>query len=216
MVARTRRRNDDRALVRRGPTREPLPLVLVVCEGEVTEPQYINAFRLAHGANTVRVRVEAPGGDPQALVERAVKLRDEAAVRAVREGDENVAFDEVWCVLDVDEHARLGEARTVAEQAAIRLAISNPCFELWLVLHFADHGAHLNAKRTTELLKKHFPGYEKHVRFESLSPGYADAVRRAAALDQRHAKAGTDGGNPSTGVYRLTERIREFGKANRL
>lgn len=213
MARRDLRRGEG--LRRRGPSRDPLPLMLVVCEGSVTERQYINAFRLAHGASTVRIRVEAPGGDPRALVQRAIELRDQAAERAVRERDENIAFDEVWCVFDVDQHARLQEARGIAEEAGIQLAVSNPCFELWLILHFSDHGAHLSPRRATELLKRHLAGYEKHIRFEGLSPGYEDAVRRAEALDQRHAAAGTDGGNPSTGVYRLTERVRQFGKATR-
>jgi hypothetical protein len=34
-------------------------------------------------------------------------------------------------------------------------------------------------------------------------------------LDRRHAQSRTEGGNPSTGVYRLTERIRELGKRHR-
>ncbi|HLL82036.1 MAG TPA: RloB family protein [Longimicrobium sp.] len=215
-MAARRRRNDDRALARRAPTRTPLPLLLVVCEGRVTEPQYLRGFARAQGANTVRLVVEAPGGDPRALVERAIELRDEAAARAVREGDENLAYDEVWCVFDVDDHARLRAARELAERTEIGLAVSNPCFELWLILHFREHGAHLTSRRAAQLLEQHIPGYHKHVRFDDLSIGYADAVERAKTLERRHLKAGTDGANPSTGAHRLTERIRMLGKANRL
>ncbi|HYW06041.1 MAG TPA: RloB family protein [Longimicrobium sp.] len=210
-----RRRDDGRTLARRAPSRAPLPLLLVVCEGQVTEPQYLGGFGQARGANTVRLRVEAPGGDPRALVQRAVELRDEAAARATRERDDNVAYDEVWCVFDVDDHARLRAARELAERMDIGLAVSNPCFELWLILHFRDHGAHLTSKQAAVLLGKHMRDYRKHVRYEELSNGYVDAVARAAALEQRHSEAGTDGGNPSTRVHRLTERIRELGKANR-
>jgi hypothetical protein len=216
MVAARRRRNDDRALARRAPTRSPLPLLLVVCEGEVTEPQYLRGFARAQGANTVRLHVEAPGGDPRALVERAIELRDDAAGRAMREGDENLAYDEVWCVFDVDDHARLRAARELAERTRIGLAVSNPCFELWLILHFREQGAHLTSRRAAELLGKHIRDYRKHVRYEELSNGYTDAVERAESLDRRHLEAGTDGGNPSTGVHLLTERIRMLGKANRL
>lgn len=67
MARRGLRREDGQDLRRRGPTRDPLPLILVVCEGKVTEPEYVDAFRIAQGANTVRVRVESPGGDPKAL-----------------------------------------------------------------------------------------------------------------------------------------------------
>jgi hypothetical protein len=50
--------------------------------------------------------------------------------------------DEVWCVFDVDEHPKLAEARDQANANGIQLAVSNPCFELWLLLHFQEHRAH--------------------------------------------------------------------------
>jgi hypothetical protein len=215
-MAARRRRNDDRALTRRAPSRAPLPLLLVVCEGEVTEPQYLRGFSQAQGANTVRLHIQAPGGDPRALVERASELRDDAAARAARERDENLAYDEVWCVFDVDDHARLQAASELAQRKGIDLAVSNPSFELWLILHFREQGAHLTSRRAAQLLAKHIRDYRKHVRYEELAAGYPHAVERAASLERRHREAGTDGGNPSTGVYRLTERIRQLGKANRL
>jgi hypothetical protein len=211
-----RRPRSGGSLRRRGPVREPLPVILVVCEGEVTEPDYVDGFRRAYGANTVRVKVVAPGGDPVGLVERAVQLRAEADDRAERERDENRRYDEVWCVFDVDEHARLRQARDRAAEAGIRLAVSNPCFELWLLLHFVEHSAVMPARRLVERLRRHLPTYRKKVRFLDCSEGYADAVTRAAGLDARHARDGRDGANPSTGVYRLTERIRELGREYRL
>jgi len=216
MARRGVRRDDSRSLGRRQPSRDPLPLILVVCEGKVTEREYVEEFRLAHGATTVRVHVHAPGGDPRTLVETAITMRDEAVRRAKRERDLNLAYDEVWCVFDVDEHARLEAARTLARDGGIFLAVSNPCFELWLLLHFAGQSAHLERKRAGDLLKKHLPAYDKHVRFEDLAPGYGDAVRRAEALDHRHTEMGAEGANPSTGMYRLTERIRQFGRNARL
>lgn len=210
------RRDDGRGLSRRRPVRDPLPLILVVCEGEVTEREYIEEFRLAQGAATVRVKVVTPGGDPRALVEHAIKLRDNAETEATRARDQNLAYDEAWCVCDVDDHARLAEARRIAEAENVRLSVSNPCIELWLLLHFADHTAHLTTSQASRFIKKHLPNYDKHVRFEDVADGYPDAVRRAESLDRRHADLGSEGGNPSTGMYRLTERIREFGKAARL
>jgi hypothetical protein len=210
------RRDDSRGLARRAPTRAPLALLLVVCEGEVTEREYINGFGQAHGANTVRLKVLAPGGDPRALVQRAVELRDEAADRADRERDDNLAYDEVWCVFDVDDHARLGAARELADAEGIGLAVTNPSFELWLLLHFREHGAHLTSRQATTLVRKHLRDYHKHVRYDELAEGYTDAVGRAESLERRHSRAGTQGANPSTGVHHLTERIRQLGKANRL
>jgi hypothetical protein len=215
-MARRGSRRSGSDLRRRGPTRDPLPLVLVVCEGKVTEPEYIEGFRLAQGTVTVRVRVAAPGGDPLALVESAASMRDEAKTRARRSGDSNEAFDEVWCVFDMDSHERFVQAGRTAQAAGIRVAISNPCFELWLLLHFADHTAHLSADEARRRLLRNLPGYDKHLRYEDFHAGYGQAVKRASELEQRHATLGREGSNPSTGMHRLTERIREFGKEARL
>lgn len=119
-------------------------------------------------------------------------------------------------MFDVDQHQRLKDARGEAARSNVQLAVSNPCFELWLLLHFSDQAAHLSARQARDRLRKHIPGYGKHIRFDDVSAGYADAVRRAQALEVRHAAAGAHGANPSTDVHRLTERIREFGKEQRL
>ncbi len=216
MAKRGGRRDDSRSLSRRGPVRDPLPLILVVCEGKVTEPRYVEEFRLAHGATTVRVKVVSPGGDPLALVEKAIELRENSVREARRAGDDNLRYDEAWCVFDVDDHQRLKEARRRAEAKGIRLSVSNPCFELWLILHFTDHSAHMTSQQASRKLSKHLPQYDKHIRYDELAAGYTDAVSRARRLDQHHADLGKDGGNPSTGMHRLTERIREFGKTARL
>jgi hypothetical protein len=151
-----------------------------------------------------------------ALVCAAAALRDRAAERARREGDDNLTYDEVWCVFDVDEHARVMQAQRLAAQEEVRIAVSNPCFELWLLLHFREQTGHLDPRRTASLLQNHLRVYEKHVRFVEFAPGYEPAVRRAESLDAQHARVGSQGGNPSTGVYRLTERIRQLGKAARM
>lgn len=126
MPAHRSRRDRGGDLRRRPPLRQPSPLLLVVCEGKVTEPRYIDTFPAAQGSTTVRVRVVSPGGDPRALVERAIELRDAASEDARRAGDENLAYDEVWCVFDVDQHARFNEACALAADAGILVALSNP------------------------------------------------------------------------------------------
>lgn len=213
MARREARRNSGRSLQRRGPTRDPLPFILVVCEGKVTERQYINGFKIAHGVTTVRLDVRSPGGDPLALVERAIELRDASLGEAKRSRDENLAYDQAWCVMDVDEHPRLNEARVLAARSGIELAVSNPCFELWLLLHFADQTGHLSCNAAIASLRRHLSSYDKHLRFSDLADGYEDAVRRANALGKNQAAAGR---NPSTSVHDLMECIRQNGRSARL
>jgi len=51
------------------------------------------------------------------LVTTARDLKEEAARDAVGERDDNLRYDEVWCVFDVDEHPRISEARQMPDWA---------------------------------------------------------------------------------------------------
>ncbi|MCA1565144.1 MAG: RloB family protein [Acidobacteria bacterium] len=211
-MASRRFRDSRRSLYRRQPSLDPRPRILVVCEGIVTEPQYFEAFKREEGNRLVDVMIDNQGGVPKTLVERAALLKKLAEREALREHDDNLKYDEVWCVFDVDQHPKLADARQQARDNGIKLAVSNPCFELWLLIHFTDQTAHIERKRAATALKKYIREYDKHVPFEILRSGYMDAVRRAQLIESRCIE---EGGNPSTGVYLLTERIREFGRRER-
>ncbi len=47
--------------------------------------------------------------------------------------------DEIWIVIDVDRYQdHLPEVARLCHGSGINLAVSNPCFEFWLLLHFRD------------------------------------------------------------------------------
>ena len=73
----------------------------------------------------------SPGGEPKALVQRAVEKKKDAERLARSQKDSNLRYDQVWCVFDIDEHRLIPEAKQQAVANGIELAISNPCFELW-------------------------------------------------------------------------------------
>lgn len=204
------RRRDD--LRRRRPFAEPRPRVLVCCEGKVTEPSYFNGLKQREHNNLLHVEVQPGGMAPKTLVDYAVDLKDGAGAKARREKDDNLKYDEVWAVFDVDAHEHVPEAKQKANANQIRLAISNPCFELWLLLHFQDQRAHIERRQAQSACRSHMPGYEKEVPFELVYPHHQEAVGRAVALEEWQDQQGRPGGNPSTGVHLLTERIRELGR----
>lgn len=180
----------------------------MVCEGEVTEPSYLKGFcRFAKNA-LVEVTVADRQGVPRTVVEIGKELKNKAADQARRENDDNLKFDRVWCVFDVDNHPHIDQARTMAGDNDIHLAISNPNFELWLLLHLQDSPGTQERSTIRNLLKKRWPKYDKAVNFNQCEDGYLNAVSRATKLDELAAAIGEEGKNPSTGVYRLTEEIR--------
>lgn len=110
--------------------------------------------------------------------------------------------------IDVDDHPNLAAAKQLALSNDIQLAISNPCFELWGLLHFADQRGHIERHKLRVELQKHLPGYDKELAFARLDPGYDEAVRRARDLEAAASRDDRVGGNPTTGVHVLTELIR--------
>ena len=206
----SRGRKDD-SLKRRAPSRDPKRRILVVCEGQVTEREYILKFRQAVRNQRVHVEVAREHGVPLTVVKEAQRLRDEAAGEAKSQGDQNLRYDEVWAVYDTDDHPNLKAARQHAERQDIKLAISNPCFELWALLHFQDQRASIHRDKARAKLQAHMPDYDKSLTFAPLSPkeaAYAEAVHRAMALDAAAEEHGSPGRNPTTRVYLLTESIR--------
>jgi RloB-like protein len=114
-------------------------------------------------------------------------------------------FDMVWCVFDVDEFS-IERACELATQEALHLAISNPCFELWLLLHFEHRTSYLNAcGPAVTRLRKRLQNYDKaRISFADFSDGLDDAIARAKHLEptgRNHVV------NPSTSVWRLVETI---------
>ena len=204
---RSSRRHRQRREARGPASREPKRLLLVVCEGKITEPMYIRGFvRKARNA-TVEVRIHDEQGDPRKLVEMAKRERDRARVRARQQDDDFLAYDEVWCVFDRDQHERFEDACQMARDNQLDLAVSNPCFELWLLLHFRDSPGVQRRDHLQKMLGKFLSGYDKHFDFERVTDNVDRATMRARRLDQDAERMGEPFRNPTTGVYRLTESI---------
>lgn len=142
-------------------------------------------------------------GDPETWVECAISEKN----RNKKLRDRPPEFDEFWCVFDADvAKEKLPRAIERALRNGIKLAISNPCFELWLLLHFEERprGGTRDLKRK---MKGLIPDYDSRADFSSIYDCVADAVFRAKKLDAEAKRAGKPGRNSTTGVYRLIETI---------
>ena len=201
-------RNRKRRPGRRRPFLDPKSTILIVCEGEKTEPQYLDGFRCACRNQRVSIRLVHKRGVPMILVKTAKRYKEEAEQAAAREKDDNLALDSVWCVFDIDEHPEVANVKEMARDNNINLAISNPCFELWLLLHFRDNPGMQHRDRIQQMLVEHVPNYHKHVEYSTYSDGYPQAVDRANQMDRSASEANEPGRNPTTAACNLTELIR--------
>lgn len=199
---------------RKKASRAPYQRVLIVCEGEKTEPLYFRCLRRhlgLHPANLV-IADKKRGLDPQSLVAYALdELRKDPD------------FNDVYCVFDKDKHttyqAALDRIGAVRLKSGTRLhAITSvPCFEVWILLHFEyttkpfqTAAGDSNCALVVAELRKNgrIPGYEKGSAdiFQLLTDKLDDAVRHARQLDEYCAASGSD--NPSTRVYKLVEYLK--------
>lgn len=201
-------RSRHRRQGRRAAFLNPKPTVLVVSEGAVTEPEYIVGLQRACRNPRVTIKVAKEHGVPMSLVRIAKQYKEDARAEAVRERDDNLACDSVWCVFDIDDHPAVGEAKEMARDNDIDLAISNPCIELWLLLHFKENPGMHDRVTIMERLRVYVPQYNKHVDFATYEAKYSEAVARASRMDQDADEAREPHRNPTTGVYVLTELIR--------
>ncbi|MFC8415329.1 RloB family protein [Streptomyces coelicoflavus] len=172
--------------------------VLVVCGARNTEPTYLRGLLASVGNRAVAVKIRICDDDPVSVVRHAIRQRDMARGH----------FHHVWCVLDVDEFAHLDEALRLAIDEDVEVALSNPCFELWLLLHFRDHRANISGYgQAKQHLAAHHPNYSKAARefgFDRYRDGWPAAVERARKLARpgEEAKA-----NPSSSMWRLVEEV---------
>ena len=182
--------------------------LLVFVEGLRTEDMYLTYWH-RRCRDRIRIEIDPFRGAPLQLVERAVGAQRTEA-RDARKG-RGRAHGQIWCVFDRDEHPNFDQALALANLHGINLAISNPCLELWFILHFEDQTAHLERHvaqdRSEDLL-----GCSKALSESALSTlaeRYDEAKARAVKLDEKHAGDGSPpGNNPSSGVWRLIDVIR--------
>jgi len=205
-MASKRRERQLRSARRRG-TKPRRRRLLAVCEGECTEPQYLHGLVLHLRNVTMDLELADEHGDPRHLVQVAKAMRAKMDRNARQQREPNLRYDEVWCVFDRDEHPRYDQAIDMAKANGIQVAASNPCFELWLLLHVRDSPGDRHRDDVSKMLGTFLPGYNKHLDFAQFASGLADATTRAKRLDADAKRMGEAGRNPTTGVYKLTDSI---------
>lgn len=185
--------------------------IIIFCEGKKTEPDYFDAFAKDHGNGRVEIEAIPAAGVPLTLVRKAIQRKKEITRKARKQivGSK----DAVWAVFDRDDHPHVERARTEARSNEVSVGFSNPCFDVWPLLHFIDHGACDSRHEVQKKLKQRMPGYDHDdgasIDYEQIKGAYSEARARA----ERGLKAREDEndphGNPSTDVYKLLDIIIE-------
>ncbi len=197
---------------RREPVREPYDVVLIVCEGEKTEPKYFKELRAAHSLSNANVIVAPPehGNDPLSIARYAEHQLE-------RSSD----YNRVYCVFDRNGHATYAAALQKIKdsphgKSGHLIAIpSVPCFEVWVLLHYEYTSAPFNAvggKSSCDQVIKKVMGhcYKYHKGFAGVFEELVDrtdaAVTHAKRLETHNRETNSE--NPATDVHHLVTYLR--------
>ncbi len=177
--------------------REPSPsmrmrkIALVICEGE-TEAGYINLLKSWY-KSPIRIvsHIEGTKITPSLVEKRTRELKISQ-------------LDKVRAFLMYDMDVQSVNEKLLKCKA--EMLLSNPCFELWLLLHSKNQKTAINTDALIKELKKSAPvwrTYSKSVFTDTqkafLKSNTDVAVARAMKLCEYQ--------NPSTGIYKLIEML---------
>jgi hypothetical protein len=158
-----------------------------------------------------RIEPVPAAGVPETLLEKALEEKKRIA-RAAKRGDSFAAGDRVWIAFDRDEHHKVSQTINNAKANDVGVAFSNPCFELWLILHVKDFdkpdGRHEVQKHCESCVEGYDRKASKTCDFMALIDGIDAAESRAESLAKRRCNEGNEQGPPSTTFYELTRCLR--------
>ena len=177
--------------------REPSPslrmrkIALVICEGE-TEVSYINLLKSWY-KSPIRIisHIEGTKITPSLVEKRTKELKISQ-------------WDKVHTFLMYDM-----DVQTINEKlrkCKAEMLLSNPCFEIWLLLHAKDQKAAIETDALIKELKKSAPVWKNYSKsaFTDTQKAFLNSNKDIAVA---RAKELHEFLNPSTGIYKLIEML---------
>ena len=190
-------------LVPRALAQRDASLVVIATEDRYAGKQYFDALKANGLVDTGRVCVvvvptEDCRSNPRAVLDR---------LSAMRIVGELKAMDQRWLSVDRDRWPDkvLADVCRECQQKGWYVAVSNPCFEAWLLLHHSDAALPLTASECEVQLRSLLGGYNKtQLRSEIYTfVTVSGACARARALDAQPGDRWPQ--QPGSRLYRLVE-----------
>ena len=189
-----------RQFTRPKPTRRIKKMFVVAVEGTITEVIYFNIFNNKQSVIAVKILKKGHGSAPDYVLRSMKKHIAEEGLKK---------NDEAWLVVDKNgwSDEQLTQLHNWSKKnASYNLALSNPKFECWLLLHFEKGNLVKSSNHCSERLCRYLPDYDKKFDPRKITREMIDnAVSRAKNKDNPPCeKWPTTYGST---VYRLVEKI---------
>ncbi len=194
-------RGKSRPFKRRSAIRKYKRRYYLVCEGNVTEPDYFNQLKGIYRDSIIDIKcLKKRQSAPKYLIQYALEAQSD-----LRKGDE------LWILLDVDNWTQEqfeGLEKWSSQKVDRYVAVSKPCFEIWLVLHEQDP-KDCSKKACQSYFQENIAYRNKRIRMNWLTAEkLSNAVTRAKARDISNQGIVPD--VPTSRVYKLIENIKEY------
>ncbi len=211
---------------RGGKNKRLKPVLHIFCEGERTEPIYLNSYLNKFHPSNRRLKVikveKTKKNTPVQLVEEAIKLKEDSVTPD---------HDVFWVVYDREAKSKYSDtlhqkALDKAKAANIHVALTNVCFEVWLLLHLVDSTASYSSCKNllsesplkSKLKDLGIKKYDKADRkiFDVISPSINKAKERAKKMNAATLKSSYHSIdkphliNPYTGMPQLLSALDKF------
>ena len=200
--------------------------ILIICEGEKTEPYYFESFPISN----INVKTIGTGRNTESLVDEAIR-------KWIEFSQENEFYEKLWCVFDrdsfiqssydgafkkaTDEEKRLNRRyrKKVGREIKISIAYTNEAFELWYLLHNDYIDSPLSRSQYEKMLsqrmgkkyKKNDPAiyqfFEELSKSTNMHKGQNFAIRNAQRLRDTNTNGLRRNINPSTKVDLLVSEL---------
>ena len=169
------------------------PTLFVFCEGD-TEEAYVNLLKSIYRIPSIQIRSKIGGNNITSDF-----------IENFKKGKPSHEKDMDFLMYDVDVPEILDRLNDIDNST---LLLTNPCIELWFLLHYKNQTANINCDRCCREMSNRNGVYkkgaiDKKLR-EKLISKREDAVKRGKALNENN--------NPSSTVYRLIEILEALKK----
>lgn len=185
-------------------------LILIVCEGEKTEPNYFKSITTTKYTDVMKVDVEGEGRSTVSLVQKAIEIRNKSVK----------TYDRAWAVFDKDNFTDFNEAISLAKKNNIQSAWSNESFELWYCLHLNYLNTGVPRSQYIDILEREIQKRTKNkgYKYKKNDPDMYSLLKQIgdenlAIMNAKKLEAFFEGDsnfenhNPCTMVYKLVEEL---------
>ena len=227
-----RKKSSENKRISRGIPQINISKILIITEGHVEE-SYFKAINNFYKKNYRKRIIEIKpvcsgyGTDVKNIIRFAIDEKKKY------DSDE---FKSVWCVFDTDRgnntETNLLEGLSQAYKNKIKIAISNPCFEVWILMHYERTSSLIsNGQKAKTILKTKIQDYNSSKNyfqinenvFTELLERLSEAITNAELIDKKHNKTYPERyekdiylieynlkRNRSTHIYKLMREIKKL------